>query len=323
MTAEVLKFECMLASTEIPEINEVPLPSMQSFKYDGLRALCTGPMVMSRQMIPLPNRFLQQFVEYNSAYLHGLDCEVIVGPPNLQTTYNTTQSAIMSADGRPDFKLYVLDHWDMEGETAENRYAHLQTVVEHMPAALRERIHLVEQSWATKPAHINDFYLQAVALGYEGQMCKRADGFYKYGRSTLKEGLLLKFKEFKDSEILIEEVVQGQKNDNLKVVSEIGKAKRSSHKANQLPQDIIGAFIGTDINPNSPFHGQKIKVGPGNFTKDLLRLLWKKHREWVAGGGKGESPVLGRILVYKYQVTGVKDKPRMPTAKGFRSKIDM
>jgi DNA ligase-1 len=323
MTAGILTFECMLASSEIPTPEQVPLDSLLSFKYDGMRALLTGNVAMSRQMIAFPNKFLQDFVQYNSAYLHGLDCELIVGPPNTPQTFNTTQSAIMSAEGRPDFKLYVLDHWDMEGESAEDRYEYLKDFIGSLPGPVAERVVLVEQHRAYKHAQIPEFNLQAVAQGYEGTMCKRADGFYKYGRSTLKEGILLKFKDFKDSEIRIDKLYQGVKNGNEKGQSNIGKAKRSSHKANQIPQDIIGAFEGVDINPTSPFFGQTVKAGPGNFTKDLLKLLWKKHMEWLAGGCVGESPVIGRILVYKYQVSGVKDKPRMPTAKGFRSKIDM
>lgn len=323
MASDILTFEPMLASSEIPTLGEVPLPSLMSFKYDGLRALCTGTVVMSRQMIPLPNRFLQDFMQFNAAYLHGLDCEVIVGPPNLPTTYNTTQSAIMTAEGRPDFKLYVLDNWDMEGESAEDRYAYLQSAVEAMPPYLQDRVNLVRQELVKTPGQIEQFYLQSVAAKYEGAMAKRADGYYKYGRSTLKEGILLKFKQFADSEIRIDKLVQGQKNENEKGVSNIGKAKRSSHKANQTPQDIIGRFEGVDINPASPFFEQRVNVGPGNFKKETLRALWKLHLAWLASGMKGKSPVIGRILTYKYQVVGVKDKPRMPTAKGFRDKIDM
>jgi DNA ligase-1 len=328
---DMITFECLLASSEIPAIAEVPLPTMMSFKYDGMRGLIINGRAMSRKMLPFPNLFLQKWVAHNAAYLNGFDCEIIVGAPNLPTTFNTTQSAIGTEEGRPDFKLYVLDHWDMEGETAEMRYAHLQTLFENLPPEVMERCVLVEQRVAKIASHVQAYYREAVDKGYEGIMCKHPRKPYKYGRSTLKEAILLKWKEFADSEILIDEVLQGKKNGNEKKKDELGFAKRSSHKAGKTLEPIVGGFCGKDINPNSPFYGQRIKVGPGSFKKDMLRALWAKHVAWLDAGGnlpdspvKGakHSPIIGQIMTYKYQVAGVKDKPRFPGAKGFRAKLD-
>jgi DNA ligase-1 len=320
---EIIPFECLLASSEIPEPHQVPMPTMASWKYDGMRCLITGGYGFSRKMLPFPNMFLQKWINAREAWLNGFDCELIVGEPNLPTTYHTTQSAINSEEGRPDFKLYVLDHWDMEGESAEARYAHLKARFEEIPDDVMERLVLVEQELVRLPVQLKEKHVQAVALGYEGLMCKHPYKPYKYGRSTLKEGILLKFKDFADSEIRIEEVKQGMKNNNEKTTNELGKAKRSSHKAGKVPQDIVGGFIGTDINPKSPFHGKKVTVGPGSFTKDVLKLLWKLHCEWLASGKVGKSPLIGRTLTYKYQKSGNKDLPRHPGAKGFRDKMDL
>jgi DNA ligase-1 len=322
MEPTFITFECLLASSEIPEPAQVPMPSLVSWKYDGMRCLVVNYVAFSRKMLPFPNLFLQKWVGHYAAYLNGFDCELIVGPPNLPTTYHTTQSAINSMEGRPDFKLYVLDHWDMEGETAIARYEHLKALVEAMPPEVRERVELVQQHTVHHPNQLADLHVQSVALGYEGLMCKKYEGLYKYGRSTLKEGILLKFKDFDRSEIRIEGVKQGMKNTNQKTKNELGKAKRSSHKAGKVPQDIIGGFIGPDINPLSPFFGKKITVGPGSFDKETLKMLWKKHQEWLKDTTQ-PSPVVGNILSYQYQVSGVKDLPRHPGAKGFRTVIDL
>jgi DNA ligase-1 len=323
MEPQVIAFECLLASSEIPEPHQVPMPTMASWKYDGMRCLLAGGYAFSRKMLPFPNHFLQKWINAREPWLNGLDCELIVGPPNTQTTYHTTQSAINREEGRPDFKLYVLDHWDMEGEPAEARYEHLKARFQEFPDDILERLVLVEQFPIRLPIQLKELHVQAVALGYEGLMCKNPVKPYKYGRSTLKEGILLKFKDFDRSEIRITSVKQGMKNNNEKKTNELGKAKRSSHKANKVPQDIVGGFIGEDINPLSPFYSKTITVGPGSFTKDVLKALWKKHIEWIAGGKKGQGPLEGRILTYKYQKSGVKDLPRHPGAMGFRDKYDM
>jgi hypothetical protein len=324
---DMITFECLLASSEIPALHEIPLPTMMSYKYDGMRGLIVNGRAMSRKMLPFPNLFLQKWVKHYEAYLNGFDCELIVGSPNTSKTFHTTQSAINSEEGRPDFKLYILDHWDMEGESAEARYAHLQSLFDSLPPDVSERCVLVEQKIARLPGQIKQFYDHAIAHGYEGVMCKNPRKPYKYGRSTLKEAILLKWKEFADSEIRIEAIKQGNKNGNEQKKDELGKAKRSSHKAGKIPQDIIGGFIGKDINPNSPFYCKPITVGPGSFTKDVLKALYKKHKEWLEksaslGYPAPDSPVVGRILTYKYQVAGVKDLPRYPGAKGFRAEMD-
>lgn len=322
---ELVTFECLLASSEIPTLDAIPLPTMMSYKYDGMRCEVVDGVAMSRKMLPFPNVFLQKWINHNSAYLQGFDCELIVGKPNLPTTFHTTQSGINSEEGRPDFKLFVLDHWDMEGAPAEDRYYHLESLFENMPQEVRERCILVYQKWAVQPQEIKTFYDQALGLGYEGVMCKHPLRPYKYGRSTLKEGTLLKWKEFADSEIQIESIKQGHKNTNVKTKNELGKAKRSAHKAGKVAQPIIGGFVGKDINPLSPFYGKLLSVGPGSFSKDALKLLWLQHESWSEGHWPTDkpTPVIGRILSYKYQVAGVKDLPRYPGAKGFRSTLDL
>ena len=51
-------------------------------------------------------------------------------------------------------------------------------------------------------------------MGFEGAMVRSLDGRYKNGRSTLREGLLLKVKPWKDSEAEILEVYEMMRNEN-------------------------------------------------------------------------------------------------------------
>jgi ATP-dependent DNA ligase len=321
---QVLKFECMLAPSQIPTEEELVFDAYYSDKLDGMRTLATGGVAMSRNMLPWPNLHIQKFFSHYAAQLQGLDCEIIVGAPNLQSTMQATTSGVTAEEGRPDFKLYVIDHWDMEGVTADKRYEYLKAYIGTFTDELAERVVLLEQHIVTSVAEVHPRYLKSIQDGFEGGMLKRLDGLYKYGRGTIKEAILLKWKEFADSEIKITVLKQGKSNKNVNIKNQFGKTKRSTSAAGKVLMETIGGFIGEDINPNSPFFGDTVKVGPGIFKKSELAELWKKHCEWCAGPGAIEdSPVLGRIMTYKYQVSGVKDKPRFPGAKGFRPKSDL
>lgn len=80
---ETLKFEPMLAASEIPTIDKIKFPILASFKYDGIRSPITSGVAMSRKMLPLQNLHIQLWVQKYAEYLNGLDGEMIVGPGNL------------------------------------------------------------------------------------------------------------------------------------------------------------------------------------------------------------------------------------------------
>jgi DNA ligase-1 len=57
--------------------------------------------------------------------------------------------------------------------------------------------------------------------------------------------------------------------------------------------------------------GVEFDIGTG-FTESQRQLLW----------AQGDN-LMGKIVKYKSQPTGVKDKPRFPVFLGFRDKVDM
>lgn len=75
-------------------------------KLDGIRAIVLGGVVMSRNLIPIPNRYVQQ----RFAGLEWFDGELIFGDPTSPTVYRDTYSAVMSEEGKPDVRFFVFDH---------------------------------------------------------------------------------------------------------------------------------------------------------------------------------------------------------------------
>lgn len=300
------KFKCMLAASEIPSYEELRFPLIASFKLDGIRSPMTSGIAMSRKMLPLPNRSIQRWASDNADYLHGLDGELIIGPPNLQTTFNTTTSGVMKEAGTPDFKFYVFDHWSLGVSMAYERHTFLGAYVKGLPDKVLNKIVLLEQRQVNNVSELKDYYTLALKLGYEGLILKHPRRRYKFGRSTVKEGFSLKFKEFIDYECRIDEVKQGQTNMNEKVMDELGHAKRSTAKAGKELTQQVGGFVVTCVDTKSVYCGMKFNCGPGSLTKNDLKSLWTV-----------KDKLVGTLIRVKSQKLGGKSLPRYPSFYGW------
>jgi DNA ligase-1 len=298
-------FRPLLAASEIPTIEQIRLPQMASFKYDGIRATIHDEGVMSRTMIRIPNRSVQRHFLLAEGRYKYLDGELVVGPPTGQDVMQRTTSGINSQDGLPDFTFYVFEVFGHTG-TAIQRYEFLKNL---LPILTRgdKRIQLVNQEMVFTRQRLKEKYKEALDLGYEGLILKKPTGLYKNGRSTLNEGLALKWKEFADSECEILLVKQATTNKNEDVRSATGYAKRSTAKAGKVLVQSVGGFKVRDIHT-----GVEFSCAPGVLTKDYLEALWEVRDQLV-----------GKVFTYKYQVSGVKDKPRYPGFKAWRAGFDI
>ena len=241
----------------------------------------------------------------------GLDGELIVGKGTDKNLMQQTMSGVMSIEGEPDVKWGVFDNWRIEGTFAErlkvakSRYWEERTgesnrviVIPHFVVNSFDEVLRLEET--------------LVDRGYEGVMLRDPNGPYKEGRSTLKQGWLLKVKRFVDAEIEITDFVEQQRNENEATIDERGYTKRSSSKAGKADAGVLGAILGRCITRNDPFYGvENIEVGTG-FTAEQRRNLWE-----------GRKYLVGKILKYKYFPKGCVDKPRHPVSLGFRDRRDM
>ena len=285
----------MLAS---PAGELIRLPALLSPKLDGIRCLIIDGVACGRSLKPLPNRYTQQL--FGRPEFNGLDCELVVGEPTAKEVFQTTSSGVMSIEGEPEVSFWVFDDFSESGgfqrrlHTARRRIKkakHCEDVPHH-DVLVADDLNQYEQD-----------YLE---LGYEGVMLRHPDGPYKHGRSTAKEGWLLKVKRFEDSEAEVVGFSQLMTNTNEAKRNELGHLERSSHKAGKVGKQMLGALAVRDLKT-----GIEFDIGTG-FTEDQRRLLW----------AMGDN-LMGKVVKYKSQPTGVKEKPRFPVFLGFRDKVDM
>lgn len=283
-------FKPMLASPA--ETEKLKYPLLASPKLDGIRAAVVGGQLLSRTLKPIPNQHVRR--QLNASWLNGLDGELIVGSPTSKTCYLDTSSGVMSHDGIPEFTYWVFDRWDMNAPYRDRLRA-LEGIAPHVRIARLPQQEILDHDALLR------YEEEMLAYGYEGLILRSPDSPYKFGRSTAREGYLLKLKRFADSEAEILGIVEEMHNTNEATKDELGRTKRSKAQAGLVGKGTMGALKVRDIH-----HGWEFEIGTG-FTAAQRAQAWK----------------VGSIVKYKYFPVGMLNVPRHPVYLGPRSKLDM
>jgi len=290
------KFRPLLGE-DADDITKLQYPVLVSPKLDGIRCIVTPEGLISRTRKLIPNRHCQKLFTHSE--INFMDGEIIAGPLTAPNVFNRTTSAVMGADSVDDISFNIFDRVD----TPDIRFSERLTFVENVLSKWGNGLPIrsVGHVYANTPAELEKIEEAWVSEGYEGVMLRSPAGGYKYGRSTLRQGILLKLKRFVDSEATIVGFTELLHNKNVAVVDALGLSKRSHKREGMVASGILGNLVVTDVTS-----GVEFEVGTG-FTYDQRVELWK-IKETLAG----------KIIAYKYQKYGMVDKPRIPVFKGFR-----
>lgn len=291
----------MLAATlKADQVKDLTFPLYASAKLDGIRAIVLDGKFYSRNGKLIPNEYIQS---YARMFHNGWDGELIVGDPTDKMCYRNTVSGVMTESGLPDFTFHVFD------EVTVKHYGQRNTDLSFKCHKLFKRDY---NAFIGRLVHVyQEIVLDAVELfgveedclkrGYEGIMVRSPSGGYKHGRCTHKEHNLWKLKRFNDSEAIILEVFEQLENTNEKTTDELGRSKRSSHKANKIGKNTLGGFVVRDVKSAVEF-----AIGSG-FTDEERKILWGKKKQ-----------LLGQTVKYKYFPVGAYEAPRFPVFLGMR-----
>ena len=287
-----MTFKPMLASPA--EIDKLKYPLLASPKLDGVRAIVKEGVVLSRSLKPIPNLHVQK----QFSGLEGFDGELIVGSPTSKTCYTDTVSGVMRVSGTPDVRFYVFDHVEL----AELPYIERTN---GLTGEIRNSWQFVAHTPIDNEDHLNSYEMVCLREGYEGVMLRAPQGHYKFGRSTAKEGLLLKVKRFTDSEFKVVGYEERMHNGNEATTNELGRTKRSSHKAGKSGLGDLGALV---------LQGDGFTFNCGTGFDDATRkALWAIR----------DKDLIGRIAKIKHFEVGAKVAPRHPVFLGLRDPIDL
>ena len=293
----------MLAAS-LETIDSIKFPVYATQKLDGIRCLKIDGNIVSRTFKPIRNTELAAAVK--DLLPDGSDGELIMGG-----TFQNTTSMVMSADktiGNEKAYFYWFDY-----VLADNKKPYLERIndmkkfVEDHPEILTASPVKIVPLVPTEIKTIEEllkYETEVLDQGFEGVMLRTSDGPSKFGRSTLKEGPLVKMKKFDDDEAVITGFSELQKNTNEKTKDEFGYAKRSSHKDGKIDQGTLGSFIVS-------WREIEFSIGSG-FTAEQRKEFWNDRDNLV-----------GKIIKFKYFSLGMKEAPRFPIFLGFRHIDDM
>ena len=276
------------------DLSTLKYPVLCTPKLDGIRALKLGGKLVSRNFKEIPNRDIQRKFK---DLPEGCDGELIVP----ERGFNVTSSEVMSRYGEFSGEYFIFDIFidDLGRAIMDYRYEVRMQMLETIGY---DNTHLVLPVKICYERDLLTYTERCLNDGYEGVMIRSPEGPYKEGRSTTKEGYLLKLKRFEDGEAIVLDLEERMTNQNEQTRDAFGLAKRSSHQAGKEPMDMLGALVVQDITSQVRF-----SVGTG-FDEAQRKEIWADRESYR-----------GKIIKYKWQEHGSVDRPRFPVFVGFRS----
>ena len=234
-------------------------PVLATPKLDGIRCLKLGGKALTRSFKPISNRFAREWIEANLP--DGLDGELMLRGG----TFNETTSAIGARDGRPDFVFHVFDYVT---DSIATPYRERMKALAALPES--DRIVKVLPVEIRNAAELAAYEEECIAAGYEGVMVRTPNSPYKCGRSTEREGWLLKIKRFEDDEAVVLTSYEGMTNQNAAELDAFGRTKRSLAQAGMVGRNELGGFVVRHLKTGVEF---RLGYTPRDARKELKRLL--------------------------------------------------
>lgn len=271
-------------------------PYLATPKIDGIRFLMVNGVAVSRTFKPIRNRYIQELL--SSHLPDGIDGELTSGD-----TFQSSTSAVMTIEGTPEFKVWIFDYVEPEIQDILPYYLRMLTMPS-IPSTLFECEILMGTNISSYEELLR---YEAICLeeGYEGVMVRDPNGTYKFGRSTVRDNILLKVKRFLDDEAELIDIWEKMSNQNPEERDAFGNVKRSSALDGMIPCGVAGTLIVRNKE------GQEFGIGSG--LNDYLRQeIWENKEQYI-----------GKLVKYKYFPQGVKELPRHPVFLGFRDKDDL
>jgi DNA ligase-1 len=320
-----MTFKAMLAS-DFDE-NKIKFPCFLQPKIDGVRAINLNGGLTGRSLKKHKNLHATAF--FSHPMFLGFDGEMVAAEATHPNLCSLTSSALGTIKGEPALTWWLFDYitpdtahlpYSSRYEILVDRVAILQSMPESRELAGSLRV--VPSHWCHTFLSVEDLDAQWLDEGYEGSIIRDPHGAYKQGRSTVKEGGLLRIKRFIDFEFEVLELIEGQTNENEAQTNELGRTFRSTHQENMSPNGMVGAMMGRILGDVVVKESGADKI---LFPKDSVVKVSAgsmPHYDRV-NYFRNPDQIVGKIAKGKTFPKGVKDKPRFPTFLSLRSAEDM
>jgi len=294
-------FKPMLAGKAPADLSKLRYPVLASPKLDGIRCHIHEGEAKSRSMKLIPNASVRAAL---AGLPDGIDGELMV-----EGDFSACSSAFMSKSKEvTDFWFFAFDWCTIDAFRSgfEMRLAALTRWSEQNG---HNNLRVVEHVLIDNAEDLAAYEAQCLAQGFEGVMVRDPQGAYKFGRSTTREGGLLKIKQFADEEMTVTGFVEREHNDNEAEKDAFGRTKRSTSKEGKRPAGDMGVMVGETED------GAIVELGTG-FTAEERVVMWNMRDQ-----------LIGKLVKFKHlpapggRPAGT--RPRHPVYLGFRDTADL
>jgi len=294
-------FKPMLAPNEQIDIKTLKYPLLVSYKLDGIRCIFRNGEMTSRALKQFPNVQLRNRFEHFTKL--SKDKDIILDGELLakSITFNELSGLTRQLDKElpDDLFFYCFDVIKNENfcQPFNERVSPLTyDYIKNIPY-----FKIVKQELILNPEEVNKYYEEALDWGCDGLILRDPNGKYKFGRGTVKEGLIYKMKPFQTFDAKIIEVIQATevREGAEKKINELGRSVTSKKLADRVLIEKASAFV-------VKYKGLDLKVTIA-MTDEEKEEVWKNRCQYI-----------GVMIEYKGMLVGSKDLPRHPVFLRFR-----
>ena len=316
-----------LAATANANIDtEITYPILVGCKFDGLRALAIDGVMYTRAGLPfkpLVQKRFAKLLELAQQRNTVLDGELY----NHDMTFQEINSAVSHEDkvGRLVFHAFDCMPRECWGKPKEQSSKYPDLTYKMRLTALtlfanKEKLPetdfvVVTQTVCFSKDEVVTAYERFLEEGFEGVMLRSQNGYYKHGRSTVKERDLRKLKPFESVDaVIVGFKQQAQLTEKAKATitdkDAFGRSKRGHRKGDR---ELVEAVGSVEVEYICPVDGTKKRCFPKYKKGSPVRteITWANKDQY-----------LGRWVEVEHVPVGMKDALRFPRIVRFRPDLD-
>jgi DNA ligase-1 len=293
----VKTFKPQLAPNDPCDLNTLRYPLIASTKIDGIRLIVKDGKLFTRSLKPQMSANIQSrfkfLADISSKFKVLFDGELY----SHSISFNELSGQCRAYDApiADDLSFWCFDILNEPVETTpQYDYEERTRVIKsHESKRLYPFFKVVPTKVVNSRKEVEDYFAEVLAQGYEGLILRNPKGGYKFGRGTIKEGIIYKLKPFVTIDDKIVGIIQATevRDGAEKKTNELGRSVTSKKKDDRILIEKAAAFV-------VMYEGLPLKVTISETDEKKIEI-WKHQDKYI-----------GKYVEYKGLKIGMKDLPR-------------